>query len=79
MKMKTSLTLSEDLVASLDRIAGPRASRSAFIERILREYVDQRAVERRNARAAAAIDRHVVKLNAEMTDAMTFQATVSER
>lgn len=74
MKAKTSLTLSEDLIASLDRIAGPKQSRSAFIERILRDFVEQRAQERRNARESAAINRHAAKLNAEMSDAMSFQA-----
>jgi metal-responsive CopG/Arc/MetJ family transcriptional regulator len=74
MKAKTSLTLSEDLIVSLDRIAGPKVSRSAFIECILRDFVDQRAQERRNAREAAAINRHASQLNAEMSDALTFQA-----
>jgi metal-responsive CopG/Arc/MetJ family transcriptional regulator len=79
MKTKTSLTLSEDLVASLDRIAGPTVSRSAFIERILRSFVEQRAQERRNAREAAAINRHAGKLNVEMHDALGFQASSLER
>ena len=79
MKSKTSLTLSEDLVASLDRIAGSRVSRSAFIECILREFVERRAQERRNAREAAAINRHAGKLNAEMSDALGFQAFSVER
>jgi metal-responsive CopG/Arc/MetJ family transcriptional regulator len=75
MKAKTSLTLSQDLIASLDRIAGPKQSRSALVEHILRDFVDQRAQERRNAREAAAINRHASKLNVEMSDAMSFQAT----
>jgi metal-responsive CopG/Arc/MetJ family transcriptional regulator len=79
MKTKTSLTLSEDLVASLDRMAGAKVSRSAFIERILREFVERRAQERRNARDAAAINRHAGKLNAEMGDALGFQAANGER
>lgn len=78
MKLKTSLTLSEDLVATLDRLAGPSVSRSAFIERILREFVDGRAQERRVAREVAAIDRHAAKLNAEMRDALSFQAGGAE-
>jgi metal-responsive CopG/Arc/MetJ family transcriptional regulator len=79
MKMKTSLTLSEELVISLDRIAGPRVSRSAFIERILQDFLAQRAQERRNAREAAAINRQAAKLNAEMNDAIAFQASSADR
>jgi metal-responsive CopG/Arc/MetJ family transcriptional regulator len=74
MKLKTSLTLSEDLVATLDRLAGPSVSRSSFIERILRDFVEGRAQERRVVREAAAIDRHAVRMNAEMADALSFQA-----
>jgi metal-responsive CopG/Arc/MetJ family transcriptional regulator len=76
MKVKTSLTLSGDLIASLDRIASPNTSRSAFIERILREFVAARAQERRNARDAAAINRHAKTLNAEMSDALGFQSSL---
>lgn len=74
MKVKTSLTLSEDLVATLDRLAGSSVSRSSFIEQILRDFVEGRAQERRVAREAAAIDRHAARLNAEMADALSFQA-----
>jgi metal-responsive CopG/Arc/MetJ family transcriptional regulator len=78
MKLKTSLTLSEDLVAKLDRLAGPDVSRSSFIERILRDFVEGRAQARRNARDAAAINRHAAKLNAEMKDALSFQSGVDD-
>jgi metal-responsive CopG/Arc/MetJ family transcriptional regulator len=78
MKAKTSLTLSEDLVASLDKLAGPRVSRSAYIERILREFVDRRAQARKDARETAAINRHAPQLNAEMTDALSFQVRLAD-
>jgi metal-responsive CopG/Arc/MetJ family transcriptional regulator len=78
MKSKTSLTLSEDLVASIDKLAGPKVSRSAFIEQILREFVDRRAKARKDARETAAINRHAARLNAEMSDALSFQANVAD-
>jgi metal-responsive CopG/Arc/MetJ family transcriptional regulator len=74
MKVKTSLTLSEDLLAVLDRMAGPGASRSAFIEKILRDFLTQREKAQRLARDVAAINAHAAKLNAEMSDALAFQA-----
>jgi metal-responsive CopG/Arc/MetJ family transcriptional regulator len=74
MKLKTSLTLSEDLIAAIDRMSGPEVSRSAFIERILRDYVEGRAQARREARDIAALNRHAEALNAEMGDALSFQA-----
>ncbi len=78
MKQKTSLTLSEDLVDKLDRLAGPHVSRSSFIEKILRDFVEGRAQARRATREAAAINRHAAKLNAEMKDALSFQAGFGE-
>lgn len=74
MKQKTSLTLSEDLLATLDKMAGPDVSRSAFVETILRDFVEGRAQARREARETAAINRHAAKLNAEMKDVLAFQA-----
>jgi metal-responsive CopG/Arc/MetJ family transcriptional regulator len=78
MKAKTSLTLSEDLVASIDKLAGPKVSRSAFVEQILREFVDRRAEARKYAREVAAINRHAAELNVEMNDALSFQASSAD-
>jgi metal-responsive CopG/Arc/MetJ family transcriptional regulator len=74
MKQKTSLTLSEDLLETLDKMAGPDVSRSSFVEKILRDFVEGRAQARREARETAAINRHAAKLNAEMKDVLAFQA-----
>jgi metal-responsive CopG/Arc/MetJ family transcriptional regulator len=78
MKSKTSLTLSEDLVASIDKLAGPKISRSAYIEQILREFVNRRAQARKEARDVAAINRHASQLNVEMSDALSFQANSAD-
>jgi metal-responsive CopG/Arc/MetJ family transcriptional regulator len=76
MKAKVSLTLSEDLLQELDQMAGRADSRSSFIEKILRNFVAQRAQRRRLAREVAAINEHATKLNAEMSDALSFQTAV---
>lgn len=78
MKAKTSLTLSEDLVARIDRLAGPKISRSAYIEQILRDFVDGRAQARKDARETAAINRQSAQLNAEMRDALSFQGNLAD-
>jgi metal-responsive CopG/Arc/MetJ family transcriptional regulator len=78
MKAKTSLTLSEDLVRSLDKLAGPKVSRSAFIEKILRDFLNRRDQARRDAREVTAINKHAAQLNAEMSDALSFQANLSD-
>ena len=78
MKAKTSLTISEDLIASIDKLAGPKISRSAYVEQILREFVDRRALARKAAREVASINRHAVQLNSEMRDALSFQANSAD-
>ena len=42
MKQKTSITLSTEVLARIDRLAGSRHSRSGFIERLLRRYLRER-------------------------------------
>jgi metal-responsive CopG/Arc/MetJ family transcriptional regulator len=78
MKVKTSLSLSEDLIARIDKLAGSKVSRSSYIEQILRDFVDGLAQARKDARAIAAINRHAAQLNAEMSDALCFQANSAD-
>ena len=78
MKAKTSLTISEDLIKSIDKLAGSKVSRSAFVESILRDFVDGHAQARRDAREVAAINRHAAELNLEMADALSFQTSSAE-
>lgn len=78
MKVKTSLTLSEDVLSRIDKLAGAKVSRSSFVEEILRDFIDGRAQARRDAREVAAINRHAPQLNAEMAEALTFQAGAPE-
>jgi metal-responsive CopG/Arc/MetJ family transcriptional regulator len=78
MKVKTSLTLSEDLLERIDRMAGPEVSRSSFIEAILRDYIEARARAKREARDVALINRHAARLNEEMRDILSFQAELTD-
>jgi metal-responsive CopG/Arc/MetJ family transcriptional regulator len=73
MKEKTSITLSKDVLAGVDRLAGSRHSRSAFIERVLRKYLRERARNAAHARDLARINAAAESLNAEATDVLTYQ------
>jgi metal-responsive CopG/Arc/MetJ family transcriptional regulator len=73
MKVKASITLSKDVLASVDRLAGPGNSRSAFIERILRKYLQVRTRRILNARDLARINKSAAKLNAEALDVLSYQ------
>jgi len=74
MKEKTSVTLSGDVLAAIDRLAGSKQSRSAFIERVLREFLRQRARAAVQARDLQRINAAAQRLNAEAADVMEYQA-----
>jgi metal-responsive CopG/Arc/MetJ family transcriptional regulator len=72
MKEKTSITLSDDLLADIDRLAGSR-SRSAFIERVLRRYLKQRARAAMDAKELEKINEAAESLNNEVADILQYQ------
>ena len=74
MKEKTSVTLSREVLTGIDRIAGPRQSRSALIETILADYLRLRAREKRDARDIEIINRHADEINAEAQDVLRYQS-----
>jgi metal-responsive CopG/Arc/MetJ family transcriptional regulator len=75
MKEKTSITLSGDVLAAIDRLAGSKQSRSAFIERVLREFLRQRARAAVQARDLERINAAAQRLNAEAAEVMEYQAS----
>lgn len=74
MKLKTSVTLSEDLVRTIDRVARSGESRSQTIERVLREGLAASARRVRDRRELELINRHADQLNAEAADVLGYQA-----
>jgi metal-responsive CopG/Arc/MetJ family transcriptional regulator len=75
MKEKTSITLSREVLSGIDRIAGSRQSRSAFIESVLLQYLRDRARAQRDARDIEIINRHAEKLNRDAEDGLKYQAS----
>lgn len=73
MKSKTSITLSEDILVSVKRVARKGESRSETIERLLRERLSDEAARRAREREVAQINRHADALNAEAADVLTYQ------
>ena len=74
MKEKTSITLSKEVLTGIDRVAGSKQSRSAFIEAVLQQYLRQRARAQRDARDIELISRHAEKLNRDAEDGLEDQA-----
>lgn len=78
MKRKTSVSLSPTVLTAIDEIAGPEGSRSAVIERILRQFVRQRQRAAAETRDRAIMDRHSERLNAEAADVLGYQVWPGE-
>jgi metal-responsive CopG/Arc/MetJ family transcriptional regulator len=74
MKEKTSVTLSPEVLVGIDRLAGAKQSRSAFIEDVLRQYLRERAKAERRARDLAILNRYADELNRDAEDGLDEQA-----
>jgi metal-responsive CopG/Arc/MetJ family transcriptional regulator len=73
MKMKTSVTLSEDVLKLIDKNARGEKNRSAFIEAAVRAYLNAMGRRRRDQEDLATINRLAEKLNAEAGDVLGYQ------
>jgi metal-responsive CopG/Arc/MetJ family transcriptional regulator len=78
MKEKISITLSKEVLSGIDRIAGSKQSRSAFIETVLVRYLRERARSQRDARDLAIINHNAEQLNRNAEDAPEYQAPLGE-
>lgn len=76
MKQKTSLTLSAEVLVGLKRVARRGESRSATIERLLRERLSNEAARLARAKEIEQINRHADRLNQEALDVLTYQGDV---
>ena len=72
MKVKTSITLSQDVLEDIDRLAASR-SRSEVIEQALRVWLESRAQRERDSRELRIINRHARRLNREALDILDYQ------
>jgi metal-responsive CopG/Arc/MetJ family transcriptional regulator len=76
MKVKTSVTLSDSLLAEIDRHAGRGANRSEFIETAVRGYIAALVRRKQNLRDRAIINRRAARLNREARDVLDYQIPV---
>jgi metal-responsive CopG/Arc/MetJ family transcriptional regulator len=76
MKEKTSITLSSEVLARIDRLAGSSHSRSAFIESVLRRYLLERERAAVHSRDLERINHAADQLNDEAADVMEYQASM---
>ncbi|HTA17829.1 MAG TPA: ribbon-helix-helix domain-containing protein [Polyangia bacterium] len=76
MRVKTSITLPDDLLRSLDRAAGGLMNRSRAIEQAVRDMLEAKARADRDARDVDLINRHADRLNDEAADVLDYQVKI---
>ncbi len=72
MKVKASITLSEDVLQAVDDLA-MSSSRSEVIEHALRDFLAARARMVRNARDIEIMNKHADAYNLETADLLSYQ------
>lgn len=78
MKKKISITLSTDLLLKIDRLICPNGSRSAFIEKVLKDHfqkLERQAIQQRDF---VLINANADYLNSEAEDVLRYQADIFE-
>jgi len=76
MKIKTSITLSEDLIKAVDQRSDQYKNRSEFIEAALWAFITQMIRSEQNDKDLEIINRHAHKLNQEAEDVLSYQVPI---
>ena len=74
MPRRASVTLSPEVLAGIDRLAGTKHSRSAVIEHVLRRYLREKERTAREARDLRLINGAAESLNLEAAEVLDYQA-----
>lgn len=78
IKLKTSVSLSREVLEEVDRVAGEPGQRSAIIEEAVVQYLKQRRRRERDERDIAIINEHAEEFNREALDFLELQADIFE-
>lgn len=76
MKVKTSITLSEDVLKALDKLFTEYQSRSEVIEVAVQFFINKKLAELREAKDLALINKNSTRLNQEAEDVLSYQVEV---
>ena len=76
MKIKTSITLSDDILKAIDHHIGVYRSRSEFLETAARIFIEQLKKKETEQRDLEIIDKNADKLNNEADDVLGYQVSI---
>jgi metal-responsive CopG/Arc/MetJ family transcriptional regulator len=74
MREKTSVSLSTELLAEIERVGGANVNRSEFLEAAAWDRISLLRRRRREARDLLILNRRAKSLNAEALDVLEYQA-----
>jgi metal-responsive CopG/Arc/MetJ family transcriptional regulator len=73
MKVKTSITLSKDIVEKIDSLSESYGNRSALIEKAVRDFITAREKLDRDYNDLEIINQQADTLNSEAKDVLSYQ------
>ena len=76
MKIKTSITLSEELISEIDELSSQYGNRSLLIERAIRDFLAAESKRRRDLQDSEIINQRADALNREAEDVLSYQVDV---
>jgi metal-responsive CopG/Arc/MetJ family transcriptional regulator len=76
MKVKTSITVDEELLKAVDLLSGKYKNRSEFIEAAIQSYVAQVTRSEHNTKDLEVINHYADDLNQEALDVLAYQVSL---
>ena len=76
MKIKTSITLSEEIIKEVDELSSQYGNRSALIEKAIRDFLAAEAKRIRDSQDSEILNRRSDALNKEAEDVLSYQVAV---
>ena len=76
MKVKTSITLSNEVMETIDQYMGEFRSRSEFLEAAARKYIAQLVRKETERRDLEIINQNADSLNEEALDVLSYQLPI---
>ncbi len=73
MKVKTSISLSEELIHSIDELFGRQKNMSKFIEKAVRDFIERQIQRKRDLKDLDILNKKANKLNREAEDVLSYQ------
>jgi len=73
MKIKTSITISEELIKSIEELFGKQKNKSELIEKAVKDYIERQVKIERDLKDLDILNKKADKLNKEAEDVLSYQ------